>query len=511
MITTTCRQKNQSRTGIRACLILLAFPLLPTYAQDSRFDQAQALVKQGRAEEALPILLDLYRSGHFNANLCQQIGIAYTQLQDLNQAERFYREAVRLNPQFWPARKNLGTVLWFLDRKDESEREFNAVTRVLPADPVPHLYLGLAAHARGEFQAAKTQFERAGPLASENPEVVPAVFESYLAAGDMSFPDKVVQRLNSNDNPDPALATRVAGLLLHYGHAKLAVPLCERVVLFHKDSGAATRMLAEAYDRQGKPEQAYRAYSRSIEADPGLEDTYIDFAEFASAHGNNDYASQIISRGLERLPQSARLLFEKGILYALNGDRDQAESNFVRAGGLKPDWTLPLLALGVSQLEAGEAGRAVSSFRHARAVDPNDFRAHYLYASALARENSSDENRAEAIAALRKAVELNPRDARSHAQLGQLQLAAGKPEAATIEWQTTLKIDPENTTALYQLGLLYRKQGKTAAAEHLLQTFQRVKARKHHDEESLVQMLRVVPEKAHQRPIAASDSSTRPR
>jgi hypothetical protein len=59
-----------------------------------------------------------------------------------------------------------------------------------------------------------------------------------------------------------------------------------------------------------------------------------------------------------------------------------------------------------------------------------------------------------------------------------------------------LKIEPENTTALYQLGLLYRKQGKTEAAKRLLQTFQRVKAKKHRDEESLVQMLRVVPENA---------------
>jgi cytochrome c-type biogenesis protein CcmH/NrfG len=179
----------------------------------------------------------------------------------------------------------------------------------------------------------------------------------------------------------------------------------------------------------------------------------------------------------------------------LKGDRDQAENSFGWAGRLKPGWPLPLLALGVCQLEAGEAAKAVTSFRNARALDPNDFRTHDLYATALVRENDT-ENRTEALAALHKAVELNPNDARSHALLGQLQLAAGKPEAAVIEWQTTLKIEPENITALYQLGLLYRKQGKTAAAERLLQTFQSVKAKKSRGEVSLVQMLRVVPEKA---------------
>ena len=79
--------------------------------------------------------------------------------------------------------------------------------------------------------------------------------------------------------------------------------------------------------------------------------------------------------------------------------------------------------------------------------------------------------------------------------LGQLDLAAGKPDAAALDWQTALKIEPENTIALYQLGLLRRRQGKTAEAERLMQAFQRVKARMPGEEKSLVQILRVVPEK----------------
>ena len=116
------------------------FALAPGYTQQS---------------PSLESLLELHRSEPSNPNVCQQIGVAYVQLQQLDKAEFFFREAVRLNPQFWAARKNLATMLWFLDRKMESEREFQAITKVLPADPVPHLYLGLAAHGRREFAAAK--------------------------------------------------------------------------------------------------------------------------------------------------------------------------------------------------------------------------------------------------------------------------------------------------------------------------------------------------------------------
>ena len=212
--------------------------------------------------------------------------------------------------------------------------------------------------------------------------------------------------------------------------------------------------------------------------------------------GNNDYALQVVARGLEQLPQSAALRFERGTLWALKGDRSKAENSFTEASRLKPGWNLPLLALGVSELEAGETSRAADLFEKARAVDPRDSRAQYLYATALARNGvASGENHAKAVAALRQAIAVNPNDARSHALLGQLDLAAGKPGAAALEWQTALKIDPENTTALYQLALLYRKQGKTEQAERLLATFQRVKAKRRGEEESLVEILRVAPRK----------------
>src|SRR5437773_8450100 len=199
--------RHRNRTVRTVVSVVIAFLLLsslcrPLCSQVPSLTQAQELLKQGKASDALELLLDLHRSRPSDANVCQQIGIAYTQLQNLTEAEKFYREAVRLNPQFWAAHKNLGTVLWFLDRKGESEREFLAVTKVLPADLVPHLYLGLAAHERHDFTRAKMEFERAGTLASSNREVLPAVLESYLATRDVSFPAKVMEQVTGSDEPD---------------------------------------------------------------------------------------------------------------------------------------------------------------------------------------------------------------------------------------------------------------------------------------------------------------------
>jgi Flp pilus assembly protein TadD len=438
--------------------LILAGLVCTCYGDEPTLAKAQALLKQERAQDALPILLELHRSDPSNANICQQTGIAYTQLEDFTNAAKFYREALRLNPNFIAARKNLGTVLWFMDRKDESEREFIAVMKAAPADPVPHLYLGLAAHARRDFSRAKAEFEKAGPLASDNFEVLPAVFESDLGAGDPKSAEKSLNKLAQA----------------------------------HQDSPELWCTLADSYDRQGKPQEAYSAYNRALDTGHTSAENYVAFAEFASAHGNNDFARKVAARGLERNPDSPPLVFEQGLLYALDGDRASAEKYFRGAIKLKPGWALPLLALGVSQLESGDAPAASVTFEKARTADPSDFRAHYLYATALFRDNSAN---ATALQALHKAIELNPRDARSYALLGRIELAHGRSERAAAAWVRTLEIDPENSTALYQLGLLYKKEGKAAEAGRLLERFQRIRAKKHDEEESLVPILRVVPEK----------------
>jgi tetratricopeptide (TPR) repeat protein len=57
-----------------------------------------------------------------NTAVCQQIGIAYTQLQQFTEAARFYRMALSINPQLLPARKNLGVVLWFSSQRPKRKR-----------------------------------------------------------------------------------------------------------------------------------------------------------------------------------------------------------------------------------------------------------------------------------------------------------------------------------------------------------------------------------------------------
>jgi len=371
---------------------------------------------------SLPALLQRYQAHPDDYRLCQDIGVAYTRSEQLDKAAEFFRKAVRLKPDFLPARKNLATVLWFLNHKQESEREFQALVKLLPNDPAPRLYLGLAAYDRKQYADAIAHLEKAGALAMENPEVLP--------------------------------------------------------------------VLAEAYDRLGAPEKAHPMYTRMIALAPDSADAYASFAAFASAHRNNAFALRVLDQGLGRVPDSAKLWLERGIILALDGSHEQSEISFRKAGDRDPRWSLPWLSLGIGQLERGLFADAAVSFRQAIDREPKDDRARYLLAAALKRDPAAQD---EMVAALRKAIDLNGGNTRARVALAEFYAASDRLAAAVSELETAVAGDPRNAAALYQLGLAYQRQGSVEKSRQTLQEFQKAKARKQEEETELVQILKTLP------------------
>jgi tetratricopeptide (TPR) repeat protein len=474
-------------------LIAAAAPR-PQRTESSSTAKAEALIRQGNAREALALLLEQQKSSPGDWQVCHLIGLAYTQQQKLDSARDYYRKALALNSAFLPARKNLAIVLWFLEDRAASEREFHAVAKAAPADPVPQLYLGLAAHGRSEFQEARRRFQSAGDLAMTNPEVLPAVIESFLGAGDPSVPRQLLQKLEAAQHLDAKLAVRAGMAFARFDMDREAVQCIEKGLSAGASGSAPLIALGEAYDRLNDPEKALAAFRKAIEADPSLEDAYLALAHFSYLHQNNEYALKILDQGLARTPRSARLLHQRGVVQALLGNHEEAEKSLREAVRSDPASNASLLALGVSQLERGLYEDAAATFRQSAAAAPSDFRPEYLYALALKRGGDPG-RRDEILLALQKAASLKPGDARPHASLGQAYLEAGRSGRAAAELEEALRIDPENTTALFHLGRLYRDQGKPDEARRMIERFEKAKARQREEEGSLVEILKIVTEK----------------
>jgi Flp pilus assembly protein TadD len=97
-----------------------------------------------------------------------------------------------------------------------------------------------------------------------------------------------------------------------------------------------------------------------------------------------------------------------------------------------------------------------------------------------------------AMSELRRAISLNPRQAKAGVALAQTEIADGRTSAAEAELREALRIGPTESTALYKLALLCRREGKTEEAQRLLHAFQQSKNKSQSEENEFVLILKTV-------------------
>jgi tetratricopeptide (TPR) repeat protein len=90
-------------------------------------------------------------------------------LQRYDEAEKEYREAIKINPNLAVAHYNLGVLLKDLQRYDEAEKEYREAIRLNPNHAKAHVSLGLLyievgkkGKAREKILKARELFEKQG-------------------------------------------------------------------------------------------------------------------------------------------------------------------------------------------------------------------------------------------------------------------------------------------------------------------------------------------------------------
>ena len=129
------------------------------------------------ARKRFPEAIELYKTGaQKSAILANKTGIAYHQLQDLQNAEKYYRLAVKLNPRYSEAINNLGTVYYAKKSYRRAVTQYERALRITPNAASMLSNLGTAYFARKQYDEAMKAYARAV-------ELDPEIFEQHTSQG----------------------------------------------------------------------------------------------------------------------------------------------------------------------------------------------------------------------------------------------------------------------------------------------------------------------------------------
>lgn len=168
--------------------------------------------------------------------------------------------------------------------------------------------------------------------------------------------------------------------------------------------------------------------------------------------------------------QTARELLEAGIGLAQRGRFPEAAERLTQALAKDPRLAEAHYLLGLIRQQRGDRALARASFEAALQIDPGYAEAQSRLAEVLTYQaRASETGIAEAAAACRRALALNPADADSHFHLGWLAAKARNHAEAVRAYQTVLKLQPKYPGARLALAMSQLELRQDGAALAVLQ------------------------------------------
>jgi tetratricopeptide (TPR) repeat protein len=365
-----------------------------------------------------------------SGGLLEQADEAFRQ-GDLDRAERLALQGLARDPQAVHGHIILGVIAAQKRQWEVSNRHFETVVRLEPANPFGYFYLGQSKLFEEQWEQAIPYFRKALDLGY--PERERLVIELATAQNEAGQPAQAVESLGTIGTPsDPrqaaqyyAVAAFAKSRVSQSAPAIAAMRKALELDLFNADYWGF--LIGELM----KTDQSQQALSEAIRAQrifPDNAEIQFLFA-LASYYISESPLTGLALRNLrESEPDGARVQLAEGLVCRKQGKTEEAIQAFRRAAGR--GLADAHLLLGIVYRENGDFKAAEEEYR--------------------------------------KAEQLNPRNGQVLLELGKLLVARGELEQARVRLEKAAEYMPDASAVHYQLGILYRRLGQIDKAQEQL-------------------------------------------
>lgn len=244
-----------------------------------------------------------------------------------------------------------------------------------------------------------------------------------------------------------------------------------------KETAALGGGAGRVSEKSGEALNAVREYQRAAELDPS-ERNLFDWGAELLKHRADQAAIEVFTKGHRLFPASSRMLLGLAVAEYSLGSYDLAAHSFFNACDLKPNDPTPYLFLGKAQ--SAEITKSVGFLdRMARfaKLQPSNALANFHYAAALWGQRTGPEDRETPVkvkALLEKATRLDPKLAPAYLLSGTVEFDSGNFAAAIAAFRKAIDVNPDLEEAHYRLAQVYRRTGESSKAQTELAVYDRL-------------------------------------
>jgi tetratricopeptide (TPR) repeat protein len=369
--------------------------------------------RAGRLAEAEAVYREVLRQQPDNADALHVSGVLAGQRGEIDRGIELLRRAVKVNPQFAEAWRNLGALLSEKGRFREAGLAFQQVLQNWESDWSEHGQLGAKFATNEYLQEATAAF-------AEATRIKPGYAEALNDLGNL---------LAVQNRVDEAIAAHSKAIALSPGFAE------------------AHYGLGNLLSRKGRTEEALAALRRAAELKPGFADAHLNYGNMLRRLGRMDEAVAAYRRAVQVRPNFAVAFFNMGQAYNSVSRLEEALGAFASALRVKPDYVRAHVRMAaiLSRLDRFEEANAAQA--RAAALAPQSAEVAETLGEILVRQQRA----ADAEPHFRRAIELDPKLSSAWNGLGNALQSVGKFEEASACYRRVLELSPD-----YAIGFGYR-------------------------------------------------------
>lgn len=463
------------------------------YLELSRTYYAQGNIEKAQVEVKNALQIDPK-----DAEARYLMGRVQERKQDFPAAVANYRAAIEHNPAHIQARIRLGRIYVLGNAPDLAMEMVDAALKLEPGNPDVLALRAAVRLNKGNTPGATADAQMVLQQKPGHPDATSLLAGIFSRSG---HPDKAIALLEQALKLDARDITSRALLAEIYdkgGQDYQAVEQLAEIVRIEPELLAHRLRLSAYYQAHKQIDKAEAILHEAVAHSPEMVEAKMALIEFLGARKGHVAAEQALLKFIDEDRKAYPLRFGLARVRLSRGDIEKAAATYqeliedlgTAPQGLEARTFLAklrfaqgnlaeadrlvaevldknsrdneaLLMRGTIALERQDATVAISDLRTVLKDQPQSG----LVLRMLGKAHALNHEPQLALDNLRKAVEINPLDAESRLQLGQLLLRSREVDAAKVQFETVIKSDAKNLTGLESLFRVYMlKKDYTAAA-----------------------------------------------
>jgi tetratricopeptide (TPR) repeat protein len=425
-------------------------------------------LRQARFAEAESALTDALKRDDRKADTFYKLGTAALATEHTTVAINYFKDAIKLRPDFPGANAALGIGLLQIG---DAEGARGALEKGTSLGPEIFLYLGEAYERLNDSSGAIEAYKSA---ANGNLDLFPALFSAGRLLLRQGKSQQAIEYLQhaveiKPDHPDAQLYLGMA--FFAAGKLDLAKAAALRASEVGQSRDAAFHdALGTLLKSVGDSGEAQLSFARAVKLNPDREEYFRHLAASQIADSEEN-AIATLRAGIDRIPKSAQLHYLLGLMLLNRGSTPEAANEARKATELEPGDPEYLQSFGVCLATQEKDVEAMHTFQQVLALR-SSYAPALLQIGVLEQKSGSMD---EAEKRFKQAMEADRDYAPAYFRLGKIYYDRNQDAEALGLLEKARELDSDWEDTYFLLGMLYRRKGDVEKANSMLAVFRQKK------------------------------------